>query len=524
MTSAERPLTELLLNPDAYRSLAPTTRVQLIETHISWVFVLDHEVFKLKRPVELGFLDFRSVEQRRRACEAEVQLNSRLAPGVYLGVVPLRKTEPGPLQFGGSGEIVDWAVRMRRLADAARGDQLLVRGELDAQAVELLAQTLAHFHAQCRSDAETARFGSREALSRNVEENIAQTAGTIDAYLSADEARELCGWQREFLANHEALLAERAVNGRVRDGHGDLRLEQLYIEQGRVVILDCIEFNERFRFADVCADVGFLAMDLLKHDRVELGELLLASYARDAQDYQLYSVADFYLGYRAFVRGKVAAMLAADCTVAEATRERARRDARAYFLLALSAHRPRARKPQLLAVAGVIGSGKSTVAGRAGAFLSAPIIDADRTRKHLFQVEPTARLGNIAWQGAYGEHATARVYDELLRRAQIVLESGRPVILDASFRTRGLRAAARELTERLGVPFRLLECRAPAEICKARLTARDDRTISDGRVELFDDFSAHYEAIVELPPNQHTVIDTHGTEAETQRQLEHALR
>src|SRR6185312_11292252 len=235
-----------------------------------------------------------------------------LAPDVYLGVEPIEE----------NGAIVDWAVHMRRLDDARRADVLLARGALGHAQIERVAATIAAFHASARADEETARFGTRDAVAFNVEENFRQTASTIGAYLTEDQTRELRAFQRGALQDRAPIFDERVRQGRVRDGHGDLRLEHVYFERPKPTIIDCIEFADRFRFADVCADVAFLSMDLAAHGRVDLAELFLARYARASNDYDLYDLVDFYESYRATVRGKVAAILAADPEADDATRER----------------------------------------------------------------------------------------------------------------------------------------------------------------------------------------------------------
>jgi aminoglycoside phosphotransferase family enzyme/predicted kinase len=504
-----RSLKDDLLRPRAYAALAKSRSVELVETHISWVFLLEHDVFKLKKPVNLGFLDFRTLEQRRAACEAEVVFNRRLAPDVYRGVVPVRRGGDGRAHLGTLGPIVDYAVRMVRLPDASRADHLLHAGQMTSKTVDSIARCVAEFHARCSSNATTARFGSAAVIEQNLEENFAQTRGSLDRYLRPGEADELVRWQRAFLRGHAALFEARAAAGRVRDGHGDLRLEHVYLEDGRPTILDCIEFNERFRFADVCADVAFLSMDLVSNGRADLAERLLASYARESNDFDLYSVVDFYESYRAYVRGKIAAMLADDASVDEATRTRAAREARRFFLLALSAHRRGLLLPSVVAVGGVIASGKSTLADFIGAEMSAPVIEADRTRKAMLGVEPTHRIAAQAWSGAYDPAFTEHVYDEVLRRAGVVLASGRPVVIDASFRSSAMRRAAREMADFHGVPFRFVECRAPAHMCKERLTQRQEgQPVSDGRVGIFDEFCARYEAVTELPSSEYLSIDT----------------
>jgi aminoglycoside phosphotransferase family enzyme/predicted kinase len=481
------------------------------ETHISWVFLTDSEAWKVKKPVDLGFLDFRTLASRKAACEAEVNLNARLAPGVYLGVFPIRRGADGAHHAAlGEGEIVDWAVRMKRLPDARRADILLSRGHLEPAVVDRLAVHIARFHEKANCSPEIERYGAPASVEESVRENFSQTRAAIGNYLSAKQALEIERWQTDFLLDHASLFEERARAGRVRDGHGDLRLEHVYVGPGdEFTVLDCIEFNERFRFADVCSDLAFLSMDLAWNHRVDLAERLLARYAREANDHDLYSVVDFYESYRAYVRGKISTMLAEEASVPEEVRARAAHEARRYFLLALSADRRSLLAPSLVAVGGWIASGKSTVADWLSAELGAPIVDADRTRKHMLGMRATDHAEDDAWKGAYDPSFTEDVYAEVLRRASVVLASGRPVIVDASFRSVHLRQATRSLAEKHGVPFQFIECRATADTCRARLAERArGETVSDGRLAVFDQFSSRFEPVTDLPPAQHVVIDT----------------
>jgi aminoglycoside phosphotransferase family enzyme/predicted kinase len=498
-----------LLRPEAYGALHPT-QVDLVETHISWVFLVGDHVFKVKKPVDLGFVDFRSSEQRRSACEAEVRLNARLAPDVYRGVVPIRRTADGGVSLSGEGPIVDWAVQMARLADEHRADLQLARGALSRESVDAIAARIAEFHAGARCDEGTARFGEPQAIEYNIEENFAQMRGRVDAYVSPEQSEEIARWQTSFVRGHGALFTQRIAAGRVRDGHGDLRLEHVYLPPSTPpTIIDCIEFSDRFRFGDVCADIAFLSMDLAAYQRVDLAERLLARYAREAKDFDLYALVDFYESYRAYVRGKIAAIVASDDRLDAATRRRAAHDARRYFLLALASERRSVLMPALVAVGGVIASGKSTIAERVGLALSAPVVDADRTRKAILGVEATHPIPESAWQGAYDPAFTDRVYAEVLRCADVVLASGRPVVVDASFRSRSMRRAAQDLAGRHHVPFRFVECRADPTVCRSRLAARArERGVSDGRLEIFDAFQARFEPVDEIAPDDHLVLDT----------------
>lgn len=501
-------LHDALLSPQAFPA-AVASKVELIATHISWVFLLERDVYKVKRPVDLGFLDFRTLEKRRLACEAEVELNRRLAPTVYLGVVPIGRSSDGQFHVDGPGEVVDWAVHMRRLSDADRADNLLREGKLSLARLDEIAQRLAHFHNQAAGGPHIASFGAPEQIAQNVSENFAQTRRTVERFLSGRQAAELENWQRSYLQDHAGLFRERLEGGYVRDGHGDLRLEHVYVEASGITILDCIEFNDRFRYADVGADVAFLSMDLEASDRVDLAELLLARYARHANDFDIYGLVDFYESYRAFVRAKVASFTAADETVDYPTRERAWQKARHYALLALSAKRTPIVAPIVVAIGGLIASGKSTLAERMASMLAAPIVDTDRIRKHMAGRLPLGRMTEPLFEGVYSEAASERVYDELCRRARSVLRSGRPIVVEASFRTAAERQKIRALARECKVPFHFLECRAPAMVCKSRLAQRAKGvSVSDGRLEIFDAFAASYEAVTELDASEHFVVDT----------------
>lgn len=508
MTSGA-PMKSELARPNAFPAPRPRN-VEVRETHVSCVFLGERDVYKVKKPVNLGFLDFRTLEARKQACDAEVTLNRRLAPHTYLGVVAVVQKRDGTLAFGGEGTTVDWAVHMERVPDPQRADARLARGALEPSAIDAVAERLAAFHASARCDAQTSAFGRPGAIATNVTENFAQTREQIGSVLTRAEAEEIESWQLGFLRDHAALFESRAAARRVRDGHGDLRLEHVYLgDRGELTILDCIEFNERFRFADVCADVAFLAMDLAWHGRVDLAERFLSTYARAAGDYDLYALVDFYESYRAYVRAKVSMFAVNDPSLPPAARERARLEARRYFLLALAAHRRSMLRPLLVCVCGIIASGKSTTAAAIAETLGAPVIEADRTRKQMLGLEPRTRVHERAWAGAYDRAFTERVYAEVLRRADVVLASGRPVIVDASFRSAAERAHARDLARRRGVPVRFVECVVHPDVARSRLRARErQESVSDGRLDIFDAFVARFEPLREISEAERVVVDT----------------
>lgn len=487
--------------------------VRLIETHISWV-LLGPEVYKIKKPMTLPFLDFSSFEARERACRAEVRINRRLAPRTYLGVAPIRRRADGRFTLrAGGGAIAEWAVHMTRLDEERRADVLLGRGELRLEQVDALALAVAAFHADSPSTPRIARYGAPEIVERNMFDNFEVLRSCGLELVADDVLSEIERWQSAFVHDRRDLFERRMLDGAVRDGHGDLRLEHVFFhEHGEgFEVIDGIEFDERYRFADTCADVAFMAMDLARLGRVDLAERFIARYAGAANDFELYRLVDFYESYRACIRAKIAAAMATGVDVPDEIARRSHADARRYLLLAQSARRRSVLDPVLVAVAGGIATGKSSIAERLSEELSAPIVSADRTRKYMLGLAPTAPAAARAWEGAYDLAFSMRVYEEVLRRADAVLASGRPVIIDASFRSVSARAAARELANSHGVPFRLLECTAPIEQCRSRLASREaNASVSDATTDILDSFAAAYEPIEELPGREHVRIDTSG--------------
>ncbi len=501
---------------------------KLIETHISLVFVGERDVYKVKKQVDFGFLDFSTLELRHEVCKKEVELNRRLAPDVYYGVVPVTLTANGQHRLGGEGDPAEWAVHMRRLNAQHRADVLLEHKALDRQHMTQLAETLARFHEDCEASSKTASFGTAEAVRRNVLENFEQTKDLIESYIDPHAAAEIQRWQLEFLDIRQQQFAARTSDGRVRDGHGDLRLEHVYFEPTAngysISILDCIEFNDRFRYADVCGDIAFLAMDLARAGSVALAEFFIAEYARFSNDYDLYPLINFYESYRAFVRAKVLAMTEQGRSSHQQKTELHQR-ARKHFLLAQASERRPVATVHVIAVGGMIASGKSTIADQLGQQLGCPVISADWTRKWLLGRQPFETVAEDAFQGAYSATITARVYREMLRRAERVLRTGRCVVFDATFRAHRQRALVRRLASELGAEFTFVECQATKEVCHQRLLAREhDQSVSDATLDIYDSFADSWESVDELPPNQHLVLDTGCSIEESVAGIRAALR
>jgi uncharacterized protein len=487
----------------------------LVETHASWVLLTGHFVFKLKKPVDFGFLDFRTLQRRRHFCNQELTLNSRLAGDVYLGVVPVRDgprgsyiddpdardvnghvpaahdtDAPGLASESDSSEnpIVDWAVKMRRLQDSDRADVLLKQGLLDTQKVQDLAELLVKFHANCETNEHIASLGSQSSIAINVQENFDKVRPLIASYAPPSLEPEIEALQLGYLESHAELFEERVRLGHVRDGHGDLRLEHVYFTSDGIFVIDCIEFNERFRYADTVADLAFLTMDLRHNGRADLAELLLNRYVERSGDYNAFQLIDFYESYRAYVRGKVAALRETQEEAASGhPNPELVREASRFFQEALTALQAKPEKKRVVAVGGLIASGKSTVARQFSSLLGSVWLDSDSCRKRLAGLTPLTAAKSAAFGGIYSAEMSERVYRTLLAYAQGVLASGRSVVIDATFRRAEDRKLLRQLCEEAGVALSFVWCEVPRKIAEQRLNERSQSpSVSDGHQEIYD--------------------------------------
>ncbi|MFO0800932.1 MAG: AAA family ATPase [Gemmataceae bacterium] len=455
-----------LADPAAYPD-APA-QVEVRQTHISAVFLAGAYVYKVKKPVNFGFLDFSTLERRRHYCEEEVHLNRRLAPHVYLGVVPVT-ADGGRLRVGGEGEPVEWAVKMVRLQDGTSLLDRLRRGEVGSAEVERLAAFLAEFHRTAAGGPEVALGGRFEVVAANARDNFAQAVthvgGTVSAAVFTRLREQTDGW----LDRLRPLIDARAARGVPRDTHGDLHLDHVYAHpDGRPFAIDCIEFSSRFRHADPAADLAFLLMDLRFHHRPDLAAELEHAYVLASGDRELAAVLPFYVAYRAVVRAKVEGMEWAETEVPAAERAAAAARARGHWLLALGVLDEPARRPALLFIGGLPGTGKSHLARRVAVAAGFEVIRADVVRKDLAGLRETDRGDPELYAPAH----TERTYAECLRRAATLLFEGKRVLLDATFRAAARRRAVAELARSLRVPVMGVVCEARSETVRDRLAAR----------------------------------------------------
>ena len=308
--------------------------VELMQTQMSFVLLLGDFVYKIKKPVDLGYLDFSTLEKRRFYCRQEVELNSRLAPDIYLGVVEVTHDE-GRFSIGGTGEVVEYAVKMRQLPRERCLDRLLSKDQATPGMMVKVAQKLVSFHQASRSDEEISKYGDIETIVQNTEENFAQTTKYLGVSLSPETYEAIRCYTTSFIERQIPLFKRRIEEGRIRDCHGDLHSAHICFGH-EVYIFDCIEFNDRFRYSDVASEVAFLAMDLDVHGYPHLSKHFIDSYVGQSGDGELEQILNFYRCYRAYVRGKVESFKLDDPHISDEEKGHVLGIARKYFELAES--------------------------------------------------------------------------------------------------------------------------------------------------------------------------------------------
>ena len=448
----------------------PLERVELLETHISWVLLAGEFAYKIKKAVNLGFLDFGSLAARRRYCDEELRLNRRTAPQLYLEVVPLTGSHDDPV-LGGPGPAIEYAVKMRRFEQEALLDRMAKRGALDAPLLDRLAERIAEFHAAVEVAGPALELGAPGAITAQALANFDHTEKLIGAAPELARLEGLRRWTERGLEQLAPAFAERKARGRVRECHGDLHLGNIALIDGAPTPFDCIEFSAELRWNDVLSELAFLVMDLLDHRLPRLAWRCLNRYLEIGGDYEGVAVLRHYLVYRAMVRVKVACIRAHQESLAAARRAEIDAGFRGYLELAEILAAP--GRPGLVLMHGVSGSGKTTVAQTLLEALGAIRVRSDIERKRLYGLAAEARTGGALAGGIYAEDASRRTYHRLGEVARLTLEAGWTAIVDATFLQRAERAQFQALARERGVPFTIVSCRAPQELLRERVAARE---------------------------------------------------
>jgi uncharacterized protein len=456
-----------LLQPQAYprRAGATAAPVDHIETHISHVFLSGDHAYKLKKAIDLGFLDYSTLARRHFCCEEEVRLNRRLSPDLYRGVVAITGSPEQP-RMGGDGPVLEYAVDMGRFAQ----DTLLTRVTLTPDLIDRIATRVAAFHEQIPRADPLGPFGTPAAVLAPMLENLRQVRARVRDPGVADRLDRLRTWTLERWRTLTPAIAHRLGTGRVRECHGDLHRANIALAHGEPLFFDGIEFNPGLRWIDTASELAFLIMDLEEAGTPGLAGRLLNQYLEHTGDFGALEVLDLYKVYRAMVRAKVLAIRLdqADLTAAERATQRC--DCARY--LALAASYTHTRRPRLLIACGLSGSGKSTLARGLGESLPMIHLRSDVERKRLFGLPGETRSDTGRGAGIYFPQATAWTYLRLQHLAGAILACGYDVVVDATFLTRARRATFQDLAHRCGGAFAIIALMAPLGLLRTRVAQR----------------------------------------------------
>jgi uncharacterized protein len=460
-------LIALLRSPSCYAH--PAAPVEVMETHISWVILAGDYAYKIKKPVNFGFLDFSTLAARRHYCEEEVRLNRRYAPDLYLGVTAI-SGDPGAPQMGGTGPALEYAVKMRRFDQSALLSAMLARSQLNATTVVALARTIAGAHAFAADASQMPGDGTATNLFAPMTDNFRQMLSLVD---SAETVRRLERLREWTQAEHQRLArlhAQRLSGGRIRECHGDLHLGNIVLLEGQPVPFDCIEFNPALRWIDTMSEVAFTMMDLAAHGRDDLAYTFINAYLEADGDYAGIPLLPVYLVYRALVRAKVSLLRASESRDSTTQRDNAIADFERHTALAdaFSQH----HRGAVIITHGLSGSGKTTLTQPLMAKLGAIRMRSDIERKRMHGLSALAPATSAVNTGIYTREASARTYAQLCSLARGIAAAGFPALVDATFLKRRQRAMFRQLARQLRVPFVIISIAGEPELLRAHIAER----------------------------------------------------
>ncbi|CAN7239851.1 AAA family ATPase [Pseudomonas sp. LjRoot71] len=493
-----------LQNPALYPH--PVEQFQVIETHISWVILTGPFAYKIKKPVNFGFLDFTELSAREHFCKEELRLNQRLTQGLYLDVLPISGSLEAP-QLGGSGAAIEYVLKMRQFPQSQLLSDVQARGELTEAHIDGLAKQIADFHGRTPAVATEHPLCLPQAIVAPMRQNFVQIRPLLSDAADLRQLDALDAWVEASIARLEPLLARRAEAGAIRECHGDIHLGNATLLDSKVVVFDCIEFNEEFRLIDIALDAAFLAMDLEDRGLKALSRRFISAWLELSGDYDALELLNLYKAHRALVRAKVALFSLAHQTDA-VQKAVTLRQYRNYANLAESYS---AIPSSFLAIThGVSAVGKSHVAMRLVEALGAIRLRSDIERKRLFGEQKDADLGKLS-AGIYSQDASAATYQRLHQLAESALRAGFPVVIDATYLKQAQRDAASQVAESCGAPFLILECHAPDEVIASWLEQRQAAGTdpSDATMDVVRAQHASREALTEDELLHSKRVDTH---------------
>jgi aminoglycoside phosphotransferase family enzyme/predicted kinase len=511
-----------LRGPDAYvhESVTLLGPIDVVETHVSHLFMTADFVYKIKKPVDLGFVDLSTLELRRSNCEAELRLNRRLSPDVYLAVLPVVQRD-GAITLGGDGNVIEYAVKMRRLPHDRMLDALLATDDVTVADIERIADYLATFHQSAETSPEITRRGGFDTLAVLVSDNFPQTERFVGKLVTRSTIELIAAYSRAFLRQREATFRAREQSGRIRDGHGDLHAAHVCLQEA-ISVIDCLEFSPDYRYGDTALDLAFLAMDLDHFGREDLGLAMVERYMQSARDDGVREVLTFFKCYRAMVRAKIAAIRFETATADdEKGRAVAEREASEYFDLATAYALSALPGHALFVVMGLPGAGKSTLAKALTG--SSTVVSSDFARKRQAGLAPDQHNYVPYGTGMYSATADEQAYEAIIERALRELQAtahGYQVV-DASFRNPVYRERIVQEASAAGVDVWFIEATASPEVVRKRIAARMARgdDVSDATIAVYERARAEWVPISEVTDSRHFAVDTDRPVEEAVRQV-----
>lgn len=493
-----------LQNPALYPH--PVDGFQVIETHISWVLLTGPYAYKIKKPVNFGFLDFTELAAREHFCKEELRLNQRLTHDLYLEVLPINGSLEAP-QLNGDGPVIEYVLKMRQFPQDQLLGEVQARGEMSEAHIDALAQSIAHFHLNAPQVAQSHELGTPEAIMAPIRQNFEQVRPLLADQTDLQQLDALEAWAESSFERLKPLLAQRKTEGFIRECHGDIHLGNVTLLDGQVTLFDCIEFNEPFRLIDIVSDAAFLAMDLEDRGLKPLARRFVSTWLEHTGDYAALDLLNFYKAYRAMVRGKVSLFRLGQEQDA-VQRAVILRQYRSYAALAESYS---AIPSRFLAIThGVSAVGKSQVAMRLVEALGAIRLRSDVERKRLFGEQQSGDQGQLS-AGIYNQDASAATYQRLHQLADAALHAGFPVVIDATYLKQAQRQAAWQIAENTGTPFLILDCHAPDEVIASWLAQRQaaGQDPSDATLEVIQAQHASREALNDDELAHSKRVETH---------------
>jgi uncharacterized protein len=500
MTSPTLPvLIQQMMQPGFYPH--PTSEsVELIQTHISYVLLTGDYAYKVKKPVNFGFLNYSTLELRQHFCQEELRMNRRGASEVYLEVLPITQND-SQFCLEGEGEPVEYTLKMRQFPQDALFLSLFEKGELTEELMIELGRVVAKFHAQALTNDYIRSFGEVEQVRQAFDENYAQTEKYIDGPQTQAQFEQTKQFTDNFFAQKQELFTSRMQNNWIRECHGDLHLRNICLWHDKIVLFDCIEFNEPFRFVDVMFDIAYAVMDLEARERTDLSNAYLNTYVEEIGDWEGLEILPIYLNRQSYVRAKVISFLLDDPSVSPEDKEKAKATAAFYYKLAWEYTKP--RDGRLILMSGLSGAGKSTVARQLARKIGAIHIRSDAVRKHLASL-PLYEKGGA---DLYTPEMTQKTYEKLLELGIKLAKAGYPVILDAKYDRSQLRADAIAQTQSANISLQILHCTAPETVLRDRLNSRSG-DIADATADLLASQIAAFEPFADTEAAIVQTLDT----------------